>query len=87
MGATTTVAILVGAFVLVLLVRSRDQRASPAGGSRVPPPAPGSEGSIEALIASGRKIEAIKAYRAEHGVGLKQAKEAVEALARQQVLG
>jgi hypothetical protein len=33
---------------------------------------------VEALIASGRKIEAIKAYREETGVGLKEAKEAVD---------
>lgn len=87
MGTATGLALLVAAFVLVLLVRSGDRRTSPAGGSRVPPPAPGSEGSIEGLIASGRKIEAIKAYRAEHGAGLKEAKEAVEALAREQAQG
>jgi ribosomal protein L7/L12 len=37
---------------------------------------------IGALIARGRKIEAIKTYRETFGVGLKEAKEAVEALER-----
>lgn len=35
---------------------------------------------IEQAIFSGRKIEAIKIYRAAAGVGLKEAKEAVETL-------
>ncbi|MGA8114089.1 MAG: ribosomal protein L7/L12 [Actinocatenispora sp.] len=34
-------------------------------------------------LENGRKIEAIKVYRAQTGVGLKQAKDAVEAIARQ----
>ena len=34
---------------------------------------------VDALIAAGRKIEAIKLYRQETGEGLKQAKAAVEA--------
>ncbi|MCG8590243.1 MAG: hypothetical protein MJE66_13205 [Proteobacteria bacterium] len=40
-------------------------------------------GSIEDLLLRGRKIEAIKLYREEHGVGLREAKEAVEALERE----
>lgn len=45
------------------------------------PPAPGSPGlqSPEELVRAGRKIEAIKRYREIHGVGLKEAKDAVEA--------
>jgi hypothetical protein len=38
--------------------------------------------SVEDLIAAGRKIEAIKLYRQKQGVGLKEAKEAVDAMAR-----
>ncbi|NNL65916.1 MAG: hypothetical protein HKP30_06725, partial [Myxococcales bacterium] len=34
------------------------------------------------LLQAGRKIDAIKAYRAEHGVGLREAKDAVDALDR-----
>ena len=33
---------------------------------------------VHDLIQKGRKIEAIKAYRAVHGVGLKEARDAVE---------
>jgi len=40
-------------------------------------------GDIDGLLRAGRKIEAIKLYRAEHGVDLKAAKDAVEARARE----
>lgn len=40
--------------------------------------------NIQTLIYSGRKIEAIKAYRETYGTGLKEAKEAVELLERRQ---
>ena len=49
---------------------------------RLVPPVPGQPGtadSPEALVRMGRKIEAIKRYRELHGVGLKEAKDAVEA--------
>lgn len=36
--------------------------------------------SVEALIERGQLIQAIKLYREQHGVDLKQAKEAVEAM-------
>jgi ribosomal protein L7/L12 len=36
--------------------------------------------SLEALVRAGRTIEAIKQYRAQHQVGLKEAKEAIDAL-------
>lgn len=39
-----------------------------------------SSAEIEAALKGGRKIEAIKLYRETFGVGLKQAKEAVEAM-------
>jgi phosphodiesterase/alkaline phosphatase D-like protein len=38
---------------------------------------------VEALVRDGRKIDAIKRYRKLHGVGLKEAKDAVEALERE----
>ena len=41
------------------------------------------EAHVDSLIQMGRKIEAIKVYRKLHGVGLKEAKEAVEERARQ----
>ena len=37
---------------------------------------------VQALANSGRKIEAIKVYREATGVGLKEAKDAVEAMMR-----
>lgn len=39
--------------------------------------------TVVQLIRAGRKIEAIKVYREENGVGLKEAKDAVDALERQ----
>lgn len=39
-----------------------------------------SDVEIEQLLRQGSKIEAIKAYRARTGVGLKEAKDAVEAI-------
>ena len=46
-----------------------------------PDDAPGPDlGEVRSLMASGRKIDAIKAYRAVTGAGLAEAKRAVEAL-------
>lgn len=47
------------------------------------PPAPAEDGDVLELLQAKRKIDAIKIYRERHGVGLKEAKDAVEALARQ----
>ena len=44
-----------------------------------PAPAPG-DAKVAALIAQDRLIDAIKEYRAIHGVGLKEAKDAVDAM-------
>jgi ribosomal protein L7/L12 len=44
------------------------------------------EDELRALLAAGRKIEAIKQYRAATGAGLAEAKNAVEALERAQSL-
>jgi ribosomal protein L7/L12 len=38
---------------------------------------------IEAAIRAGNKIDAIKLYRANYGVGLKEAKDAVDAIESQ----
>jgi len=46
------------------------------------PPAGTTIDSIASLLASGRRIEAIKAWREKRHVGLREAKEAVEALQR-----
>lgn len=66
------VAAVVGALVAMLfVVWSR---------SRVPGEVPPTMAEVRRLHAAGRKIEAIKIYRNLHGVGLKEAKEAVERL-------
>ena len=44
---------------------------------------PLSPATIDALLRGGQKIEAIKQYRTMHGVGLKEAKDAVDARARE----
>ena len=44
---------------------------------------PPSPGTIDDLLRGGQKIEAIKHYRALHGVDLKTAKDAVDARARE----
>jgi ribosomal protein L7/L12 len=68
--------------VIVVLVSRRGESA----GSRPPLPniAPGggTEADIDAFIRAGHKIEAIKIYRMLHHVGLKEAKDAVEARER-----
>jgi ribosomal protein L7/L12 len=75
-------AILAAVVVLALLVRAitaRGERLG-AGPSSGVPTAP-TEDSIRELVLHGRKIDAIKAYRTLHRVGLKDAKQAVERLA------
>lgn len=43
-----------------------------------PPAGLETDGDVDRLLQLGMKIEAIKIYRTVHGVGLKEAKEAVE---------
>ena len=43
-----------------------------------PPPGKGTDADVRRLIETRQKIDAIKLYREVHGVGLKDAKEAVE---------
>ncbi len=71
----TIVALLViGTLVLLVLRRSGSAPTLPA----TPQDRAALEHQLNQSIASGRKLEAIKAYRRLHGVGLKEAKEAVE---------
>jgi ribosomal protein L7/L12 len=56
--------------------RARSKEVRPGG----TPPSPG---TIDELLRSGQKIEAIKQYRTMHGVDLKTAKDAVDARARE----
>lgn len=80
MSATPILIAVVIGIILGLLLKSLDRgEARPpkldAGGGEAP--------GIEELLARGRKIEAIKLYREEHGVGLKVAKEAIDELIAQ----
>jgi ribosomal protein L7/L12 len=68
--------------IIVLLVMSR--RGERAASSRLQADnEPATAERIDALLRSGRKIDAIKAYRKLHGVDLKAAKDAVDARARE----
>jgi len=71
-------AIVVG--VLLVLVGRRGEGRGvrrPESGD-----APASSERIDEFLQAGQKIEAIKEYRALHGAGLKDAKHAIEARAR-----
>ena len=57
------------------------QEPRTASEERVPQQPDSLEGQILLLMQAGKKIEAIKIYRQETGSGLKEAKDAVEALA------
>ena len=85
---TTNLFLVIGAVLLVLLVIARriDQRTQRLRQEGLYP-REGQEtaGDVDRLLQLGHKIEAIKVYRALHGVGLKEAKEAVER--RQRELG
>jgi ribosomal protein L7/L12 len=71
--------VALGGVAIVLFLRSRDERVSLSPSSS----SAGSGSSIEAHLSAGRTIEAIKLYREEHGVGLKEAKDAVDEMRRE----
>ena len=52
-----------------------------------PPPGQGNDADVERLVALGRKIDAIKLYRAIHATDLKSAKDAVDKIAQKPGLG
>lgn len=89
--------LIVGAILMRVLLRQRDGRdlrqppdftAQPRMRTihqvqQVPPPAPADvTDQIATLLHQRRKIEAIKLYRDATGAGLKEAKDAVEAIDR-----
>ena len=74
---------IVGGFLLLLFLidavnKAKTRRARESG--LLPPPGQGSDSDVERMAAQDQKIQAIKLYREIHGVGLKEAKEAVEVL-------
>jgi hypothetical protein len=77
MSTQALIALVIGVVLALVLLRRH--------GELVTVPATGSSAqatTVEAALAAGRKIEAIKLYRQEHGVGLVEAKEAIEELQR-----
>lgn len=58
------------------------QPASQPPASAAPQPTDPTEAQVVALMALGRKIEAIKVFRTATGAGLKEAKDAVEQIAQ-----
>ena len=71
------VALLVVIVGLTLVLR-RSPRDNESPHSAAQLPAAGSD--VKDLARAGKKIEAIKLYRAQTGLGLKEAKDAVDAL-------
>jgi hypothetical protein len=81
MSGVSIAVVAVAVVLLVLLFRSGPGSASPRiDWSNA------TDADLHGLLDAGRKIEAIKLYRQLHGVGLKEAKEAVERIARDQPL-
>lgn len=74
--------VLIAAALAILFLRSRSHPSAPGVVAAPPGQAAAASPSVQDLLQAGRKIDAIKAYRAEHGVGLREAKDAVDALAR-----
>jgi len=66
------IAIVIAVVSGLLIISSRGSSSS----SHVPENA--TDEDVRDLVRAGKKIEAIKCYRAIHGVGLKEAKDAVE---------
>ena len=67
------VVFVVGIVITLLVVLAKNSYTPPP-----PPPADLNDAQIYDLARSGNKIQAIKWYRQLHGVGLKEAKDAVE---------
>jgi len=75
--------VIVALVVIVAVIVARlGQRDDPTV-AQIRSGAPPTDAAVDALIAGGRKIDAIKVYRQIHHTGLKDAKDAVEARARQ----
>ena len=72
--------LVAGVVMIVVFVVAR-ALGSAGDGARLPAGGDAGAHTVEGLMAAGRKIEAIKLYREQHRVGLKEGKEAVEAIA------
>lgn len=63
-----------------LMASAAPPRSAPAGSTGHPPLPPEAAARIGEALAKGNKIEAIKLLREASGLGLKEAKDAVEAM-------
>lgn len=72
------IAIAIAVVIAVGLLIVFGKGGSPADA----PPTDATDEDILAFARQGQKIQAVKWYRALHGVGLKEAKDAVEAMMR-----
>ena len=68
--------------IALLLLRGRSGLAAARAAGSYPPAGQGSDADVAAMMARGDKLLAIRLYRELHDVGLKEAKAAVEELAR-----
>ncbi|MGV3625752.1 MAG: ribosomal protein L7/L12 [Archangium sp.] len=73
--------LVAGIAVTVLFMRRREAEVVTL---KPPTPVTTTDSSPEGLMRAGQKIAAIKRFRELHGVGLKEAKDAVEAMERGQ---
>lgn len=79
--AGAAVAIPLAWWIAQLGSRGRAGRVPPGAAGRTPAAAAPSEAGVRGLLAAGDTIGAIKQYRELTGLGLKEAKDAVEAMA------
>jgi len=79
---TIGLVLAIPAVVITVLLRSRSSTASARARGLLPPAGAGTDADVAALMARGEKLLAIRLYRELHDSGLKEAKEAVEAMAR-----
>jgi len=77
MSTPVIAVIVIAILVLFFVLRGRDESVQMPRRA-----APADPETIESAIRSGRTIEAIKLYREQHGVGLREAKDAIEEMAR-----
>ena len=75
--------LVISALFVGLIIGFFAGRVSPGISDIPPPPGPplaAPTADVESLVRGGQMIEAIKLYRAQTGCGLKEAKDAVDAL-------
>lgn len=77
----TALVIFILALITIAIVRSK-LAANASNMPKAQPTPTGSGQTVASLLQAGEKIQAIKLYREQTGAGLRDAKDAVEAMAR-----